>query len=407
MTRIAVPFLPADDGESPVLTLARRFVGVQIAGLLVPLAAGLMVFGWRALLACGLVLLGGAVGHLVWSRVGRRGRMLDGPHSLWLCLVLAALLPAHLAAGATPDVAGPHGAMLWPLLPAAGLALMAINWLLGGVGGGRVLPPLIVLLALASLYGPALQPRLSLVRTHAVTGDLMDYTWNPLADLRDEAWLLRDIDPAAPDATWRTPATSVLTAYAAGSARRTLETISIGSVVRDRLPPLEDVIVLGHPAPIGSGSLVAILAGAMFLFYRGVGDFKIALLAFGSAYFALGLLPVPASIGPDGIVWTLGPMFGGGLLGRGEVVGWDLGLTYVHYELLAGPMPFLFLFLAPLPSLRPLSSGWRVPFALLLGPAAAIAGRYGDAALGPLAALAAVSLLTPVFDRLTRARPMV
>ena len=401
------PTMPSQPVRPPTLTLARRFVGVQIAGLLLPLAAGVIAYGWRALLAAALVLVGGAIGHAVWSRIGRRGRMLDGPHSLWLCLVLVALLPAHLAGGATPGPSGLSPPALWPLLPAAGLLLMAANWLLGGSGGGRVFPPLVVVFLLATLFGPALEPHLALSRPHAATGDLLDYDRDPLAQLRGEPWLSRPVPAGAADATWNPPATSVLSAYAAGSARATLETIPLGSVVRDRLPPLEDVIALGHPAPIGMASLAAMLAGGMFLFYRGVADFKITLLAFATAYLTLGLLPVPASIGASGIDWTLGPMFGGGLLGRGEVVEWDLGLTYVHYELLAGPMPFVFLFLAPLPSLRPLASRWRVPFALALGPLAAVAGRYGDAALGPLAALAVASLLTPIFDRLTRARTLV
>ena len=50
-------------------------------------------------------------------------------------------------------------------------------------------------------------------------------------------------------------------------------------LLRDRMPPLEDLIVGGQPAPVGLGSGVAVIIGGLFLLYRGLIDFRIPLLA--------------------------------------------------------------------------------------------------------------------------------
>ncbi len=389
-----------------VFTQTRRFVLVHMVGLLPALAAGIVAFGWRALLSMALVVAGGLVGYLAWKTVGRRGRLLDPLHVAWSSLILAAMLPAHLAVAGTTDLLASTHVALWPILPAAGLALAASIWLLGGTTGGRVFPPLLMALVVAGIMGEALTPHLVLSRERAVVGDLLNAERRPLEELSPVPWIARPADYDL-DATWRTPARQVLSAYTAGLTRPERRQITMQSVLRDRLPPLEDLIVLGHPAPIGMASAAALLAGGLFLFYRGVADVKIALIALAGAYITFGLAPVPASIGTDGPAWTWGAALGGGLFGYGEPVGWDVGLTFVHYEMLAGPLLFICLFLAPLPSMRPLVSRWRIVFALLLGPAAALAQRYFDTALGPLIALLAISLLTPVMDRMTRARSLL
>lgn len=383
-------------------TPVRRFVGAHLVALLPALAAGFVAFGWRAL-ACGaLVVAGGLVGWALWRAIGRRGRLLDPLHVVWLCLLLTAMLPAHLAADRLATANGLAGPALWPILLAAGLMLAGLTWLLGGTTGGRLFPPLIVLLLVAGTLGEAITPRLVLTRERAAIGDLLDYERRPLDELNPMPWLLRAPEYAS-DARWRTSARAVLIRYTAGLARPERREISMGSVLRDRLPPLEDIITLGHPQPIGQASVAALLAGGLFLFYRGVADVRIAMLTLLGAYVTLALAPVPARITPDGPVWTWGAAFGG----WGEAVGWDVGLTFVHYELLAGPILFVALYLAPLPSLRPLANRWRIVYALLLGPAVALAQRYGDTSVGPPAALLVVALLTPFMDRATRARTLL
>ena len=374
----------------------------HLVALVPALAAGTICFGWRALASAGLVVMGGLVGWALWRGVGRRGRLLDPLHVTWTCLLLSAMLPPHLLSSGIAMASGIDGPALWPILPAAGLMLAALTWLLGGITGGRLFPPLIALLLVAGCLGDALVPRLVLTREHAGVGDLMDYERRPLDELRPSPWIT-----AAPefgqDARWRTSARAVLSRYTSGLARPERREISMGSVLRDRLPPLEDLIALGHPQPIGQASVAALLAGGLFIVYRGVADVRVAVVTIIGAYVTLAVAPVPARITPDGAEWTWLAAVGG----IGEPVGWDVGLTFVHYELLAGPILFVALFLAPLPSIRPLAGRWRIGFALLLGPCVAAAQRYGDASLGAYAALLIVSLLTPFLDRLARAKTLV
>jgi Na+-translocating ferredoxin:NAD+ oxidoreductase RnfD subunit len=227
-------------------------------------------------------------------------------------------------------------------------------------------------------------------------------------------WVSREADFGV-DARYRVPAAQVLSAFTDPSVttpdRREL---TMASVLRERMPPMEDLIVLGHPRPIGMASVAALVAGGLFLFYRGVGDVRIAILAILAAYGTFALVPVPASINADGAKWTVGL----GLIGDWPAamfpwlasrpqVEWDVALTFIHYELLSGPILFLALYLAPLPSLRPLATKWRLIYAIAIGCAMAVAQRYLGPTWGPHAALVALGAMTPLLDRLTRARPLL
>ena len=249
---------------------------------------------------------------------------------------------------------------------------------------------------LPGLFAPT---HLVLNREVAVTGNLLDYEREPLVELSPTPWAIR-ANSAGADALWLTPAAQRLSLYTSGIERPERRRITLQSLLRDRMPPLEDLIVLGHPAPIGLCSAAAVLAGGLFLIFRGVSDARVAVLTVLSAYATLALAPIPAAITREGPIWTWAALFD-------PAVGWDVALTFVHYELLAGPILFIAFFLAPLPSLRPLAARWRIAYALLLGPLLATAQLFGSVAYGPFIALLAVSLLTPLIDRFTRARTLI
>jgi Na+-translocating ferredoxin:NAD+ oxidoreductase RnfD subunit len=82
-------------------------------------------------------------------------------------------------------------------------------------------------------------------------------------------------------------------------------------------------------------------------------------------------------------------------------------LTFVHYELLAGPTLFMALFLATWPSIRPIERGARALYAALIGILAAMFQLYASVSYGPYMALLIASLLTPWFDKWLRPKPLV
>jgi len=88
-------------------------------------------------------------------------------------------------------------------------------------------------------------------------------------------------------------------------------------------------------------------------------------------------------------------------------VGWAKAITLANYEVMAGPLLLMFFFFATGPALRPMARRARVIYGLLVGVVAAGLQLYMSIPIGPYVALLAVSLLTPVLDRVFRQHPLV
>src|SRR5947209_6725711 len=73
-----------------------QFYSMHFLGAVFPLTAGLLLHGWRAAAVVALVVGSAALAVAVWRRIGPRGRQLHYAHALWLALLLALMLPAHL-----------------------------------------------------------------------------------------------------------------------------------------------------------------------------------------------------------------------------------------------------------------------------------------------------------------------
>jgi electron transport complex protein RnfD len=162
---------------------------------------------------------------------------------------------------------------------------------------------------------------------------------------------------------------------------------------------LEDLIVGGHPGPIGAGSAIAVIIGGLFLMYRGLIDFRIPLIIFVVEYAALLILPTPVMLSsvPK---WHW-------IISRQPEVGWATGITFANYEIMAGPSLFMAFFIATAPSIRPMSRRARVIYAFIAGAGAAALQLYLGVSVGPYIALLLASLLTPVLDVWFRPRPLV
>src|SRR6476661_7753735 len=67
----------------------QQFFGTQMIGLAFPLAAGVLFYGWRAIVATAVVVGTAMVATVIWRRAGWRGAHLRYPHVAWMALLLA------------------------------------------------------------------------------------------------------------------------------------------------------------------------------------------------------------------------------------------------------------------------------------------------------------------------------
>lgn len=376
-----VPELP-DVPHSGVTV--RRFFAMHLMGALFPITAGVALYGWRAMLVIGAVLGSAAGAVFVWKRIGARGEQLRWSHCLWLSTLLALTLPPDLASRA-----------LWPILPAAGVMLVIFAWLLGGVGMGRVHPVLMTHLLLVVCFQSALVPHHILQRDNLFLGDALDAARAPTA--RAQPWINRPINPER-DAIYAEPAVQQLIFYTSGSQSPDRAWLFLSGLLRDRMPPLEDLVIAGEPGPIGTSCVLASVIGGLFLLYRGLIDFRVPLLIVVATFVALLVLPVPVFITGSAPQWSWLAV---------RHVGWPVAVTFVNYEMMAAPLAFTAFFLATAPAVRPMARRARAIYALIIGLLCGAFQLYFTVAEGPYLALLIISLLTPTLDKWFRPRPLV
>ena len=374
-----------------------RFVGMHMTAALLPLVAGLLFYGWRALGAIVLVIVGTGVGAAIWRNIGSRGTNLRYSHALWLGLLLAFTLPAHLLTD--HFLFANESWITWPIYPAAGLLLAASIWLLGDIGSGRVHPVLVTYLLLAAAFHPLMVPLFVLQPNKLFAGDLLDVGDKQRVVVFAESWHLSP-PISGQDAIRVEPASAKLSLFTTGMQRPDRGYLTLESFLRDRMPALEDLIIGGQPTPIGTASAIAIIVGGLFLLYRGLIDYRIPLLIVVSAFIAMVILPIPTKIEETGEAWHW-------LAYREPTVGRAMAVTFVNYELVASPLLFTAFFLATSPAVRPMSRRARVFYAILVGILTAIVQLYFSVAIGPYVALLLVSLLTPTLDRWLRPRTLL
>jgi Na+-translocating ferredoxin:NAD+ oxidoreductase RnfD subunit len=396
------PPVPIDSASAPKTLAAAptplhsrigvgTYLSLQLIAVIFPLTAGFLVFGWRAVGATAMVVIPALATAITLQRIGWRGRQVRLLHVLWLAILVSLMLPAHLFSWAPLE-----GHIVWPLLPAAGITLAMLSWLLGGLGGQRVSPPVVTVLILFALFHGLLTPRYVLRIDRLFWGDLLKADPNAPAG---SSWLTRSLGSPY-DSTQTQPTGDELLSYTSAQQRPDRASVTMQMLIRDRIPPLENLIVAGQSSAIGNASGAAIIIGGLFLLYRGLIDFRIPLFGTLSAMVALLILPVPIFITNTTTEWRW-------LAFREHYLGWAVALTFVNYEILASPLLLTLFYLANTPGLRPITRRGRSIFAIALGSISAIFILYVSAAVGPYIALLAVSLATPTLDRLICPRPLV
>ncbi len=368
-----------------------RYHSTAVFGAIFPVVAGLLVFGWRAGVTLLVILTSTAAAGAIWRRIGERGHPLRPAQLLWLALVLGLMLPADLAAPAVHN----H-AQSWPIIPAAALLLVIFSWGIGNFCPGRLHPAVVVFLVMALLYGPMLKSRAVLQRNHLLTGDIVAAVPAQDPQAIQIAWGRRPLDSAGAISA-NAPAVALMNftkiRSSVSTGRGTLETL-----LRDRLPPLEDLVLGACPGPIGATSAIFVIVGGLFLLYRGLLDFRIPLLITATAWLAWLVLPLPALTSEPGWRWLPGHVPG---------VGWASGVTFANYQVLGSPLLFTAFFLAGSPTVRPMVKPARTAYAVLIGGLTAVIQLYVSVALGSYIALLAVGLLTPALDRFLAPRSLV
>jgi Na+-translocating ferredoxin:NAD+ oxidoreductase RnfD subunit len=381
-----------------------RFFSLHVMGSMLPVGSALLLYGWRAAALIVVVVASAALAVPLWRRIGARGEQLRLSHSLWLALLLSLMLPVHLMT-ADPPFPGVPGAQ-WAIVAGAGILIVILAWLLGGVGSGRIHPVLVAYLLLVVVFKSALVPHWVLQKDHLFLGDVSKSEHSELAITASEGWLKTPSLPGR-DALYDEPASEKLFRFTSGQQRPDRTWLSLDGLLRDEMPPLEDLIVGGQPGPLAA-SAIALIVGGLFLLYRGVIDFRIPLLIYLAAFAALLALPIPAVIkdsasggfGRPFIDWRWMAL-------RDPDIGAAKAITFANYEVMAGPLLFTAFFLATAPALRPMARRARVLYALLIGGLAAVCQLYVSVSFGPYLALLVVSLLTPTLDKLYRPRALV
>lgn len=373
----------------------QRYYAQHFQGAIFPLAAGMLLYGWRVGLVVGVVVGTAVVATILWRGIGRRGRDLTLAHAAWTALLLALALPAHL--GTFNGIASVH-AVLWIAI-SAGFLLGIVLWVLRGPAGTALHPVVVTYLLLVPFFHDLLVPQNVLQRDHLFIGDVLDApgTFVPLGT--SPWWFTRE-KIYGHDAVRAETASETLLNYTLG--RREMSArgiILLPGLLRDRLPPLEDLVVAGNPGPIGTSSVIFVIVGGLFLLYRGVIDYRIPVLIVASAFIALLILPIPVSLTEIGARWSWLPM-------HDPSVGRAVAVTFANYEMAASPGLFMALFLATSPTVRPITRRGRTVFAIAVGILTAAMQLYVSVSWGPYAALLLIGLLTPVVDWLFKPRPL-
>jgi electron transport complex protein RnfD len=356
---------------------------------LFPATAGVLLYGWHAMVVIAGTMACAAVAIVIYRQIGARGRTLHFLHGLWFALLLSLMLPASLAVEGSDS-----SPSFWALIPIAALLLVIMLWLFGGLGGRHSHPVLVTYLLLVVCFPSALVSNRILTRDHLLLGELMRSS--PVDRPQVDSWIARNHNEN--DADYTDPAASRLARYTSGRELPPRRWLPLEGLLRDSMPPLEDFIIAGQPGAIGTSSVVAVIIAGLFLMYRGMIDFRIPLLAIATAYIAMLTLPVPTLI-------AAAPQWRWFAFHQAEI-GWSVAITFVNYEIMASPLIFTAFFLASAPMIRPMTGPGRIVFAILLGLAAAAFQLYISVANGPYLALLIVSVLTPLIDRRFGVRPL-
>lgn len=372
---------------------ARRLNNRFAAVVLLAMVPGLLVFGWRSLLVVAGVLISSSLVRR-WMKQESLPRARFWPITLPVdALLLAALLSADLAGrSVVPGVAG-H---LWPIIPAAGVLLVLLQRLRGAAPWPAFDPVVVTIVILHVTLGAAMSPHASLQMRSILKGDLLSARHEATLEL---PWYQREALPDS-SATLAPFAADQLDDYLAGKLPSDVPASNLDTLIRDALPPLEDLALAGHPMPIGQASGMTLIAVILWAAYRRTIDWRVPVLSLAVCYILLVLLPTPTSILPTARHFRFFPALQAD-------IGAATGLTFVHYLLFASSAIFSLGLLAVRGDVKPLHGRAIVVWSIVIGILTAVGILYVSVTTGPFLALLIGPWLSRVLDRWLAPRPLV
>lgn len=357
-----------------------------LVGLMLPAGAGVAVLGWRAVGTMLLVIIGALATRWLLSHLIRWSLHVSSWGVATQALLLSMFVPASWF---DLDIHLVRSNATYPLALSIGTMLMLMIYLIGRIGSVRVSPLIITLLLFHMVLPEQFVTDRVLVPASIIVGDLRSTETAFRTTATAEPWIAIQSQTQ----TLITPsATEQLDNYIHVRLTNDQPATTLARLVTDELPPLEDLVVMGHPRTIGLCSAIAILMGGLFLVHRKIVAFRLPVLMLTLATIVLWIAPTPILISESDTIIRWLPA-------TDPRVGFAVASTYVHYLLLASPILMVTFFIACWPGVRPIGLGAGVTFALIFGLLCGVLISQVSVAVGPLIALAIAQLFTPTLDR--------
>ncbi|MCK5114145.1 MAG: RnfABCDGE type electron transport complex subunit D [Phycisphaerae bacterium] len=364
---------------------------VIIVAACLPLAGGVVLFGWRALWVVFVSVVSCAVIEKIYFRVTHTPALLGRTHAYLTGVLLALTLPPF-----TPWYVVVLGALFSILVGKA---------IFGGVGHFLWQPALVGRFAIAVIT-PILAPMLGttdvlqplswgvLDQQHIVFGDVKEV--KTPKDYR--GWKLTD----APDGTngFAMPhPNKVMSKLWLKSDDNFHNFSSIGTVRDDIpnrqcmlfavLPPVSDMLFGARPGGIGETCSILIIAAGLYLVYRNYVKWQLPVVIILSAAIVVSIAPIRFT-GPNGTMETVWfPMFAEGI---------EIGFTYVLYQLLGCGLLVAAFFMAPEMTTSPVTTGGQVIFGIGCGSIAMLMKLYMDIPIPAYVAVLVMNTFVPTID---------
>ena len=382
----AAPFIRAPEG-------ARTVFLVTLAAACGPLAAGVVLFGWRAAFISALSISSCVVIERAYYFVRRTPALLGRSHAFLTGVLLALTLP-------------PFVDWYVPVVAAA-FAIIVGKAVFGGVGHFLWQPALVGRLAVAVMFSGTINPPQwpVLAREKLLLGDVRRSA--PVSDFK--AWRGQRAPQGADAFRMPTPSGRLAglgadePAFSAIAYIRTDIPRSRPAALRD-MPSMVDMLTGARPGGIGETCAVVILVAGLYLMYRNYVKWHLPMAMLGAAACVAAVAPVRLAGANDAIEVVWMPLLAEGL---------DVGFTYVNYQLLSGELLLAAFFLATETTTRPVAAKGQVVFGigcgaiamtLKLGLLAKATGLPVETPIPSYVAVLAMNTLTPWIEGIWRTR---